>query len=155
MEMLEGSCRFGLWFVQVRWSGETVHRVRFAEAGIPGTVPAPFRKYCAGLPVDLTSIASVAVHDDSTYGRIYRAVRQIPYGRTATYGEIARVAGTGPRVVGQAMARNPTPLIIPCHRIVAINGIGGFSPTVEIKEALLKMENKRLRKIQLGKTTNH
>ena len=122
--------------------------------GSRGTVPDPVRKYCAGLPVDLTSLASVAVNDDSTYGRIYRAVRQVPYGRTATYGEIARVAGTGPRVVGQAMARNPTPLIIPCHRVVAVNGIGGFSPTVEIKEALLAMEKKRLRKILLGKTTN-
>ena len=66
--------------------------------------------------------------------------REIPYGSTVTYGEIAREVGTSPRAVGQAMARNPTPLVIPCHRVVAADGIGGFSPSVEIKEALLAME---------------
>jgi methylated-DNA-[protein]-cysteine S-methyltransferase len=40
------------------------------------------------------------------------------------------------------MAHNPTPLVIPCHRIVAARGIGGFTPSVEIKEALLAMEKK-------------
>jgi methylated-DNA-[protein]-cysteine S-methyltransferase len=44
------------------------------------------------------------------------------------------------------MARNPTPLVIPCHRIVAADGIGGFSPAIEIKESLLAMEKKMLRK---------
>jgi methylated-DNA-[protein]-cysteine S-methyltransferase len=47
------------------------------------------------------------------------------------------------------MARNPVPLVIPCHRVVAADGIGGFSPSVEIKEALLAMEKKALRKLQL------
>ena len=61
---------------------------------------------------------------------------------TATYGEIAARVGTSPRVVGQAMARNPTPLIIPCHRIVAVKGIGGFTPPLEIKRDLLAMEKK-------------
>ena len=69
-------------------------------------------------------------------------VREIPRGKTATYGEIARRVGTSPRVVGQAMARNPTPLVIPCHRVVAADGIGGFSPSVEIKEAPAAMEKK-------------
>jgi methylated-DNA-[protein]-cysteine S-methyltransferase len=85
---------------------------------------------------------SVAIHDDTVYSRIYRLVREIPRGKTATYGEIARRAGTSPRVVGQAMARNPTPLVIPCHRVVAAHGIGGFSPSVEIKVVLLEIEKK-------------
>jgi methylated-DNA-[protein]-cysteine S-methyltransferase len=68
-----------------------------------------------------------------------------------TYGEIARLAGTGPRVVGQAMARNPTPLVIPCHRVVAAKGIGGFSPSIEIKEALLALEKKAMRKLLVAK----
>ena len=85
------------------------------------------------------------------YSRIYWAVRNVTYGTTATYGEIAEKVSTSPRVVGQAMARNPTPLVIPCHRIVAAHGIGGFSPSVEIKEALLAMEKKGLHKLQLGK----
>ncbi len=71
-----------------------------------------------------------------------REVRKIPYGGTCTYGEIAEKISTSPRVVGQAMRRNPTPLVIPCHRVVGKNGIGGFTPSPEIKEALLEMEKK-------------
>lgn len=143
---MSGSCRFGLWFVHVWWSGTTIHRVRFSTTGIPGDVPVAIRQFCAGQPADLSRFGTVAIHEDSVYGRIYEAVRRIPYGKTATYGMIAAAVRTGPRVVGQAMARNPTPLIIPCHRVVAADGIGGFSPSIEIKEALLAMEKNGLRK---------
>jgi methylated-DNA-[protein]-cysteine S-methyltransferase len=146
MEVVSGSCRLGLWHVQVTWSGTSVHRVRFATTGIPGDAPEPIRKFCAGRRVDLASLDSIALHEDTVYAWIYRAVQKIPYGNTVTYGEIAREVGTSPRVVGQAMARNPTPLVIPCHRVVAAGSIGGFSPSVEIKEALLLMEKKGLRK---------
>ena len=152
MEVISGSCRFSLWHVQVTWSGPSIHRVRFSTTGIPGEVPGLIRKFCAGQKVNLTSLDSIALHEDTTYTLIYRAVQKIPYGSTATYGEIAREVGTSPRVVGQAMARNPTPLVIPCHRVVAAGGIGGFSPSVEIKEALLAMERKRGRKAPIGKT---
>jgi methylated-DNA-[protein]-cysteine S-methyltransferase len=146
MEILSGSCRLGLWFVHVTWSGNTIHRVRFATTGIEGDVPPLIRQYCAGKAVDLRSLDSVAIHDDTVYSRIYRAVQEIPYGQTETYGGIARRAGTSPRVVGQAMARNITPLVIPCHRVVAVDGIGGFTPPIELKEALLALEKKGLRK---------
>jgi methylated-DNA-[protein]-cysteine S-methyltransferase len=53
------------------------------------------------------------------------------------------------------MARNTVPLIIPCHRVVAADGIGGFSPSVEIKEVLLAQEKKAVRKLQLAKKANH
>ena len=149
--MRSGSCRLGLWYVQVHWCGDTIHRVRFSREGIPGPVPEPVRQYCAGRPVDLTTLDAIPLHDDSTYSRIYQEVQRVPYGRTASYGEIARLAGTGPRVIGQAMARNPTPLVIPCHRIVAAKGIGGFSPDIGIKEALLALEQKGLRKILCAK----
>ncbi|WP_447728004.1 methylated-DNA--[protein]-cysteine S-methyltransferase [Sphingomonas koreensis] len=65
------------------------------------------------------------------FERVYGAVRQLGWGETATYGAIARMLDAGPefaRDVGQAMAANPLPLIIPCHRVTAANGrIGGFS----------------------------
>jgi methylated-DNA-[protein]-cysteine S-methyltransferase len=147
--MNSGSCRLGLWYVHVYWSGSTIHRIRFATTGIPGNVPDTIRQFCAGRPVSLSAFDTPAIHGDEVYPGIYRAVRTIPYGSTATYGEIAREAGTSPRVVGQAMARNPTPLVIPCHRVVAADGVGGFSPSVEIKEELLAMEKKGLRKLQL------
>ena len=145
MEILGGACRFGLWFVQVWWHGTTVHRVRFSTTGIPGEVPALIRQYCAGQVVSLRELTSTAVSENTMYSRIYRMVQEIPYGSTSTYGEIAERVGTSPRVVGQAMARNPTPLVIPCHRILAAHDIGGFSPSVEIKVALLTMEKKGLK----------
>jgi len=142
MEVTGGSCRLGLWHVHVWWSGNTIHRVRFAPTGIPGQVPAPIQKYCAGHPVDLSGLATIACEGDTVTTRIYRAVREVPYGSTATYGQIAALVGTSPRVVGRAMAHNPTPLVVPCHRIVAADGIGGFSPALEIKELLLVLEQK-------------
>jgi methylated-DNA-[protein]-cysteine S-methyltransferase len=146
MEILSGSCRLGLWHVHVYWSGNTIHRVRFATTGTGGDVPLLIRQYCAGRPVDLRSLATIAIHDETVYSRIYRAVQEIPYGQTETYGGVARRVGTSPRVVGQAMARNITPLVIPCHRVVAADGIGGFTPPIELKEALLALEKKGLRK---------
>jgi len=123
-----------------------VHRVRFATTGIDGDVPSLIRQFCAGKPVDLRALETVGIQGDTPYSRIYRAVQAIPYGKTATYGAIAQEVGTSPRVVGRAMARNITPLVIPCHRVVAAGGIGGFSPALEIKERLLAMEKKATRK---------
>jgi methylated-DNA-[protein]-cysteine S-methyltransferase len=146
MEILGGSCRLGLWFVHVWWNDRTVHQVRFARTGMQGRVPEPIRRYCAGHVENLSQLNTPAIQEDTVYSRIYQAVQQVPYGSTSTYGKIAAGTGTSPRVVGQAMARNPVPLVIPCHRIVAADGIGGFSFPVEIKEALLAMEKKGLRK---------
>jgi len=148
METMSGSCRLGLWHVHVYWNGDLVSRIRFSRTGIEGDVPLLIRQYCAGKPVDLRAFSSVAIQGDTTYSRIYRAVREIPYGKTATYGEIARIIGTSPRAVGQAMARNPSPLIIPCHRVIAATGIGGFSPDIGIKELLLERERKGRKVLQ-------
>jgi methylated-DNA-[protein]-cysteine S-methyltransferase len=154
MEMSSGSCRLGLWYVHVYHNGRTIQRIRFAITGIPGEVPEEIRQYCAGRMVDLLAFDTPALHGDEVYPAVYRAVRKIQYGSTVTYGEIAHQAKTSPRVVGQAMARNPVPLVIPCHRVVAADGIGGFSPSVEIKEALQGMEKKALRKLQLKMRIN-
>ena len=59
--------------------------------------------------------------------RVWAALRDIPYGETRTYADVARVAGGGPRSVGAANARNPIPIVIPCHRVLATGGIGGYS----------------------------
>jgi len=62
-------------------------------------------------------------------------------GETITYGELAmRVGMSSPRAVGQAMRRNPIPIVIPCHRVVARNGIGGYSAGLHWKKFLLKLE---------------
>lgn len=142
MEVMEGSCRFGLWFVHIRWSGNRVYQVRFSETPLPGPVPVPLRKFLSGKARDLNPLVSIAIADDSPYAHIYRVVQGVPYGASVTYGDIARECDTIPRVVGQAMKRNPTPLIIPCHRVVAKSGPGGFTPSIAIKIALQALERK-------------
>jgi methylated-DNA-[protein]-cysteine S-methyltransferase len=143
MAILTGSCRFGLWHVHVAWQGNLVYRARFAREGLPGPVPEEILRYCAGREADLSTLESVATAGESTFARIYRAVRAVPCGETVTYGEIARIVGTAPRTVGSAMAKNPTPIVVPCHRVVAKTGMGGFSPDPAIKEALLAMERRK------------
>lgn len=74
--------------------------------------------------------------------RVFAAMQAIPYGHTRTYGEIAAELGTYGQPVGQACGANPIPVIIPCHRVLAANGLGGYSGAggVETKIALLKLE---------------
>jgi len=139
---MSGSCRLGLWFVHVWWSGSCVHRVIFSRTNIPGDVPLPFRRYCSGIEESFPTLKSIPVTYSPLYSRIYEEVSGIPYGTTVTYGEIGARLGTSPRVIGQAMSRNPTPIIVPCHRVVAKNGPGGFSPSPEIKVFLLDLEKK-------------
>jgi methylated-DNA-[protein]-cysteine S-methyltransferase len=66
----------------------------------------------------------------------------IPYGETISYGELARRVGRpkGPRAVGQANGRNPIPIIVPCHRVLARDGIGGYGGGLPVKRALLALE---------------
>jgi len=76
---------------------------------------------------------------------VWKAMCAIPRGKTRTYGELARELGTDPREIGQACGDNRLPLVIPCHRIVAADGIGGFAHAtggylVEAKRWLLMHE---------------
>lgn len=57
-----------------------------------------------------------------------------------TYGELAKMVGTSPRAVGRILSANPLPIVIPCHRIVAGSGLGGFSAGIEWKIKLLRHE---------------
>lgn len=58
--------------------------------------------------------------------KVWRAISTIPCGRTLTYSEVARVLRSAPRPVGGACGRNRMPIVIPCHRVLASGGIGGF-----------------------------
>jgi methylated-DNA-[protein]-cysteine S-methyltransferase len=58
--------------------------------------------------------------------RVWHALMAIPAGRPTTYGALAQQLGTAARAVGQACGANPLPILIPCHRVVAANGLGGF-----------------------------
>lgn len=73
---------------------------------------------------------------------VWRAMQQIPYGEVMPYIAIARQLGTSPRAVGGACGRNPLPIIIPCHRVVASGGLGGYSgfDGLDSKSFLLSLE---------------
>ncbi len=75
--------------------------------------------------------------------RVWRALQAIPRGQTRSYGDIARKIGQpgAMRAVGLANGRNPIPLIIPCHRVIAADGsLGGFSGSLAVKRRLLEIE---------------
>lgn len=80
--------------------------------------------------------------------RVWQAIAAIPMGQTRTYGELARQIGSGPRAVANACGANNLPLLVPCHRVVAQNGLGGFMQGQQngllIKQWLLRHEGVRL-----------
>lgn len=87
---------------------------------------------------------SFALENMTPFGqKVLTALLRVPYGETVSYGELATLAGSpnAARGVGQVMARNRWPLLIPCHRVVAASGIGGFSAQgVSMKRYLLGLE---------------
>lgn len=137
----------------VGWSGREGLRARFleglglAEVDDPGrTAPVlgELADYYAGrlrvfgVPVDWRLTSPV---QRKVLGTLYETVA---YGKAVTYGELAARSGTGvpARAIGSIMGANPIPIIVPCHRVVAGNGLGGFSggEGVESKRWLLTME---------------
>ena len=74
---------------------------------------------------------------------VWDALKAIPYGQTRTYAQVAAMIGKpgAARAVGQAVGANPCLILIPCHRVVAANGIGGFSSGIEVKRQLLAIEH--------------
>lgn len=77
--------------------------------------------------------------------KVWALMLKIPAGKTRTYGDVARELGSSPRAVGNACRANPLPLVVPCHRIVSANGIGGFAgqrsgEKIDIKQWLLQHE---------------
>ncbi|OOG62716.1 Methylated-DNA--protein-cysteine methyltransferase [Ensifer sp. M14] len=112
--------------------------LRRLAGGEPGTptlevaeAVAAVRRYFNGEEVDFSDIKLDLEGQDPFFQRIYAAARRLGWGETTTYGALAKELGVGPeaaRDVGQAMAKNPVALIIPCHRVLAAGGkVGGFS----------------------------
>lgn len=108
------------------------------------------KRYFAGESVDFSRFTLDLDDQDDFFREIYSAARRVGWGHTTTYGAIAKELGAGPqaaRDVGQAMARNPVALIIPCHRVLAAGGkLGGFSAPggAMSKARMLELEGVRL-----------
>ena len=116
------------------------------KAGNPGfsqQAADQLRQYFAGqrrnfdVPVDLRGMPGFTTS-------VLAELRTIGFGKTLTYGEMARRVGNpkASRAVGQANGRNPVAIIVPCHRIVAGNGLGGFGGGLDVKRWLLRHEGR-------------
>lgn len=160
---LEGSHRFATACgpVAVQWTALGIARVRLIEFATGGdaepgegvaTLP-PLAADCvrrvvaclAGEPVDFSDLALDETGIGSLETAIYRELRRVPRGSTVTYGELAARVGApkAAQAVGAAMARNPWPIVVPCHRVLAAGGrLGGFSAPggARTKRRLLRME---------------
>ena len=100
------------------------------------------RRYFEGQPVTFDEPLDPTIGTEFQR-RVWVLTREIPRGQTRTYGELARMAGSpgAARAVGQAMARNPWPIIVPCHRVLGSDGsLTGFGGGVEMKRRMLGME---------------
>jgi methylated-DNA-[protein]-cysteine S-methyltransferase len=94
-------------------------------------------KFCFDLPLDIQGTPHQL--------KVWRAMRRIPAGRTASYGKLAAAISSSARAVGNACRDNPVPLVQPCHRVVGANGPGGFAgqrtgAKLDLKRALLAHE---------------
>jgi methylated-DNA-[protein]-cysteine S-methyltransferase len=78
--------------------------------------------------------------------RVWAAMQTIPFGETRCYGDLAATVGSAPRPVGRACGKNPIPIVIPCHRVLAKAGLGGYSGAggLATKQRLLALEGLEL-----------
>jgi len=128
---------------RLRERAETIAATK-PPAGVAAAI-RELQRYFEGQRLDFAGIGLDLADTPPFFQAIYRLARAIGWGETATYGELADRAGSpgSARAVGQAMARNPIPIIIPCHRVLAANRkVGGFSAHggTLTKERLLAIE---------------
>lgn len=101
------------------------------------------KQYLSGIRVDFTDITLDLPDRPPFWCKVWDICAQIPYGDTRTYADLAREAGSpnASRAAGGAMAANPIPIVIPCHRVVGTSGsLTGFGGGLDQKERLLRME---------------
>jgi methylated-DNA-[protein]-cysteine S-methyltransferase len=156
--MIQAAHRYAIFdtvagYCGIAWNEAGIARfqlpVRTAEAApryllrrLPGAKPgtptmevreavAAVKRYFAGERIEFSDVRLDLEDQVEFFKRIYAAARRVGWGHTTTYGTLAKELGAGPeaaRDVGEAMAKNPVPLIIPCHRVLAAGGkVGGFS----------------------------
>lgn len=99
-------------------------------------------QFAEARPIDLSTIALDLEGYPPFWVDAWQIIRSIPWGSTMTYGDVAEAAGRprAARAAGQATAHNPVAFVIPCHRVVASNGLGGYGGLESFKVELLRRE---------------
>ncbi|MBF0341379.1 MAG: methylated-DNA--[protein]-cysteine S-methyltransferase [Magnetococcales bacterium] len=118
-----------------------------ADAGLVALVREWLERYFSGGEPSLEAL-SLFPAGTGFQQRVWEALRGIPRGRVARYGDMARELGSAPRAVGRALGGNPLPILLPCHRVVAANGaLCGYSGPggVAAKRFLLELEGVSIR----------
>lgn len=132
------------------------HAVRADPPAETGAVIDAAIRYFRGERIEFFDVAIDLGEQPAFFAKVYALVRRLGWGETTTYGAVAQALHVGPehaRAVGQAMAMNPVPLIIPCHRVMAAGGkIDGFSaPGGSLSKArMLELEGVPVAPIQRG-----
>ena len=126
--------------IVAQWPG----RIR-EDARLLPELAAGLRAYFDGRPVSFDGIELDDSLGTAFQRRVWRACARVRWGQTITYGELARLVGSpgAARAVGSALGRNPRPIIVPCHRVLAADGrLGGFSAPggCDLKRKLLALE---------------
>lgn len=102
--------------------------------------------YFEGKPVDLTEPIDFGLTKEFRI-RVFKEVMKIKWGHVKTYKEVAEAVKSSPRAVGVALSKNNILLIIPCHRVIGENNLGGYSRGIELKKKLLQLEGINLEEI--------
>ncbi|PKL54558.1 MAG: hypothetical protein CVV36_01055 [Candidatus Methanoperedenaceae archaeon HGW-Methanoperedenaceae-1] len=138
----------GCYVEVVYGGGGRLSYIRFLRSGkqLPErkTLPASFEleQYFEGERTGFSCGCDISGLSQFTL-KVLGETQKVRFGETVTYSQLARNIGTKAyRAVGRALSCNPIPIVIPCHRVVAKNGIGGYSEGVDIKERLLELEKK-------------
>jgi len=129
----------------LRLSYERVHGIVADEAPVPDIYTEPLSRYFRGEPEDFSEVPLDLVGTEFQL-RVWSALRQIPWGQVRTYGRIAQQIRSprAMRAVGQANHVNPTPVVVPCHRVVeAGHHLGGYGGGIGRKRFLLELEGVR------------
>jgi methylated-DNA-[protein]-cysteine S-methyltransferase len=126
--------------------GQNHHDVQFADSSFAAALIDRLTRYAAGESDDFSDVAIDQAHLSDFGASVILATRRIPLGTTQSYGGIAALAGRpgAARAVGRIMAKNRTPLVVPCHRVVGAGGrLGGFSARhgLAMKRRLLQLES--------------
>jgi O-6-methylguanine DNA methyltransferase len=120
---------------------DTLNGTRPVEGGQSEHAAGEVRLYLEGKIRDFKSKLDLSFGTPFQIS-VWNEILKIPYGSVNTYREIAERIGTpfAARAVGNAVGANPIPIVIPCHRVIGVNGLGGYSSGIEIKKKLLQIE---------------